>query len=151
VQSVRKERPAIVFPFAPRETYSSESVADADSVKAESVKDEKEDIESATESLARSQASSQMVFPKLPVESPVHSLEHLPLLAGSDKAEDVPAPLSPTSNSSHKTFALSEDGFVEEEIDISSIGDSSDGFMTDEEYDVLCASDEEFEECERVA
>lgn len=133
------------------ETYSSESVADADSVKAESVKDEKEDIESATESLARSQASSQMVFPKLPVESPVHSLEHLPLLAGSDKAEDVPAPLSPTSNSSHKTFALSEDGFVEEEIDISSIGDSSDGFMTDEEYDVLCASDEEFEECERVA
>ncbi|KAF8539819.1 hypothetical protein BDD12DRAFT_76259 [Trichophaea hybrida] len=129
------------------ETSSSESVDG--SAKAESVKDEKEDMESATESLARSQASSQMVFPKLPVESPVHSLEHLPLLAGSDKAEDVPAPLSPASNSSHKTFALSEDGFVEEEIDISSI--DSDGFMTDEEYDVLCASDEEFEECERVA
>jgi next-to-BRCA1 protein 1 len=126
------------------ETYSSESVVDIDSVRPESsVKDEKEeveveveDFENAAENMARSQASSQMVFPKLEVESPVHSLEQLPLP-------------SPASSDSHKTFALSEDGDVEEEVDISSI-EGSEGFMTDEEYDVLCASDEEFEECERV-
>jgi next-to-BRCA1 protein 1 len=124
------------------ETYSSESVVDIDSVRPESsVKDEieeveVEDFENAAENMVRSQASSQMVFPKLEVESPVHSLEQLPLP-------------SPASSDSHKTFALSEDGDVEEEVDISSI-EGSEGFMTDEEYDVLCASDEEFEECERV-
>lgn len=134
---------------------SLESVVDVNSVK--SVKDD--DLESTNGALARSQASSQMVFPKLPVESPVHSLEQLPAAAavvaamapGSKKAKPVlPVPTSPTvtSSSSHKTFALSEDGDVEEEVDVSSI--DSEGFMTDEEYDVLCASDEEFEECERI-
>jgi next-to-BRCA1 protein 1 len=128
------------------EAYSSESVVDAESVKAESVKDYKDDLETATENMVRSQASSEMVFPKLEVESPVHSLEHLPI---NDKAEErLPVPTSPVSNSSHKTFALSENGDAEE-VDISSI-EGSEGFMTDEEYDVLCASDEEFEECERV-
>ena len=128
---------------------SSESVVDVNSVK--SVKDD--DAESATEVLARSQASSEMVFPKLPVESPVHSLEQLPVAVvggTSSTSSNKQAPTSPTvmSSSSHKTFALSEDGDVEEEVDVSSI--DSEGFMTDEEYDVLCASDEEFEECERI-
>ncbi|KAA8905993.1 hypothetical protein FN846DRAFT_949516 [Sphaerosporella brunnea] len=128
------------------EAYSSESVVDVNSVKAESVKDEKEDFENAAENMVRSQASSEMVFPKLEVESPVHSLEQLPSPSRSVKAEETPS--STISESSHKTFSLSEVGDVEEEIDISSI-EGSEGFMTDEEYDVLCASDEEFVECER--
>lgn len=130
------------------ETYSSESVVDANSVKTESVREEKNDFESIAEIMVRSQASSEMVFPKLEVESPVHSLESLPSRASTDQAEEIPMPASPVSNSSHKTFALSENGDIEEEVDISSIEGSED-FMTDEEYDVLCASDEEFEDCER--
>jgi next-to-BRCA1 protein 1 len=128
------------------EAYSSESVVDADSVRDDGFKGEKEGFEHAAENMVRSQASSEMVFPKLEVESPVHSLEQLPSPARSVKAEETPVPVSPVSSSSHKTFALSEDGDVEEEVDISSI-EGSEGFMTDEEYDVLCASDEEFAEC----
>lgn len=135
------------------DTYSSESVVDADSVKAmslkaESLKEEKDDFESVAENMVRSQAPSEMVFPKLEVESPVQSLESLPSRASTAKAEDVLVPVSSVSSSSHKTFAVSENGDIEEEVDISSI-EGSEGFMTDEEYDVLCASDEEFEDCER--
>lgn len=118
---------------APSEVFSSESVVDAHSVRSESVNGD--DFESIAEYMLKSQASSQMVFPKLEVESPVNSLAGLPE--------------KPANPGSHKTFALSEDGDVEEEIDVSSIGDDE-SFLTDEEYDVLDASDEEFEQCERV-
>jgi next-to-BRCA1 protein 1 len=117
------------------DTFSSQSVADMDSIR-----DDKEEFETVAENLVKSQASSEMVFPKLPVESPIHSLEHLPSSSTSDNS-GVIIPPSPASSSSHKTFALSEDGDIEEEAEISSL----DGFMTDEEYDVLDASDEEFE------
>jgi len=132
VAEVAREAP----PTVPSEISSSESVADAHSVRSESFNGE--DFESIAEHMLKSQASSQMVFPKLEVESPVNSLAGLP--------ERHSEPISPGS---HKTFALSEDGDVEEEIDVSSIGDDE-SFLTDEEYDVLDASDEEFEECERV-
>lgn len=122
------------------DSCSSRSVVDV-----ESVKDAKEDLESTMEALAKSQASSEMVFPKLPVESPVHSLESLSSFSLEKRNEHSPAPLSPVS-SSHKTFALSEAGDVEEEVDVSSLGDH-DTFSTDEEYDILDASDEDFEEC----
>ena len=124
------------------ETYSSESVVDTHSDRGESVKD---DFESIAEHMIRSQASSEMVFPKLPVESPVHSLEHLPLPSAKPLQSSVPASPASESSSSHKTFALSEDGDIEEEVDL-----GSDSFLTDDEYDVLDASDEEFEDCERI-
>ncbi|CCX07078.1 hypothetical protein FPQ18DRAFT_309915 [Pyronema domesticum] len=126
------------------EVCSNESVIDVDSVKTESVKAESVKSEPEEELIA-SQASSQMVFPKLPVESPVQSvIEEVTVQADAP----VPAPFSPLSEASHRTFALSDEDEDLEEIDISSIG--SDEFQTDDEYDVLCASDEEFEECERI-
>jgi len=123
-----------------------ETVVEAKEEKSvESVQDEKEGSEGAVETLLnKSQDSSQMVFPRLPVESPVHSIERLPSACSSHKDSDLAAPASPVN--SHKTFALSEDGDAEE-VELS----SNDGFLTDEEYDVLDASDEEYEECERVA
>ncbi|KPM35983.1 hypothetical protein AK830_g10603 [Neonectria ditissima] len=69
-----------------------------------------------------SQASSQMIFPKLEKESPVASIH--------EAAQADPAP------------AL-------EQVEVKESGDedwdlSDDGFMTDEEYDILDASDEEY-------
>jgi len=105
-------------------------------------KDEFEDVsEHANDG---SQASSQMIFPKLPVESPVASTENL--VAGvSLKGENMPvsAPMSTTST------GMGDD---ESEVDVGSLGDEVESFLTDDEYDVLDASDEEaFEECEKTA
>ncbi|KAI5805867.1 hypothetical protein EDC01DRAFT_640614 [Geopyxis carbonaria] len=121
------------------ETSSSKSVADPESVQ--------ESFESVHEDLERSNESheSQMIFPKLPVESPVHSTEHLP--SSPSTVGHASVPISPVS--SHRTLALSDDA-ESIEGEICSIGDDE-SFLTDEEYDVLDASDEEFEECERVA
>lgn len=116
------------------ETHSLKSVPDT-----ESIKDERDGFESATENLINSQTSSEMVFPKLTVDSTVvNTLEQPP--SPSNISAEMAIPASP-SNSSHKTFALSEDGEFEEEVEVSSL----DGFLTDEEYDVLDASDEEYE------
>lgn len=115
------------------ETCSLKSTADT-----ESIKGERDGFESAPEDLVKSQTSSEMVFPKLTVETPVHTFDHS--TSTSIASSGIAVPASPSS-SSHKTFALSEDGDFEEEVEISSL----DGFLTDEEYDVLDASDEEYE------
>ena len=105
-------------------------------VNVNSVKSVKDgNAQGTTEVLATSQAASQMVFIKLPVESPMHLLGQLPVAAavgGSTSSSSKHAPTSPAamSSSSHKAFALSEDGDVEEEVDVSSI--NSEGFMMDE-------------------
>ncbi|OLN85605.1 Next to BRCA1 gene 1 protein [Colletotrichum chlorophyti] len=69
--------------------------------------------------------SSNMIFPKLEKESPVSSIHQ------ETKAESVPA-----TSSEAEDF---EDCAEDDEWDA-----SDDGFMTDEEYDILDASDEEF-------
>ncbi|KAK2065555.1 hypothetical protein LY76DRAFT_611470 [Colletotrichum caudatum] len=69
--------------------------------------------------------SSIMIFPKLEKESPVSSIHQ------EAKSESVPA-----ASSEAEEF---EDCGEEDEWDA-----SDDGFMTDEEYDILDASDEEF-------
>ena len=113
-----------------KDNFSCESVGD-------SVRDVEQEFESTNED--HSQASSQMIFPKLPVESPHHSVEDL-----ASHKSDVSMPPSPVE--SHSTLALG-DGDLEE---CSSLRDDE-SFMTDEEYDVLDASDEEaFEECMRM-
>ncbi len=85
----------------------------------EVIKEEK-DISSASEKDAEA-ATSQMIFPKLEKQSPDASI-HEPEPAVQD---EVP---------------------VEEhsELDDWADDDSEDGFLTDEEYDILDASDEEF-------
>ncbi|KAH6674313.1 putative next to BRCA1 gene 1 protein [Halenospora varia] len=83
------------------------------------VKEEKEVEEPKVET-----EGSQMIFPKLEKESPAASI-HEEAPAAPAEAEDD---------------ADDFEDFVEESID----GESEDGFMTDEEYDILDASDEEY-------
>lgn len=119
-------------------------------VEEESVAESKSDFEEVSDNTNDiSQTSSQMIFPRLPVESPVASVEDLSAgLSGVRiEVESVPA----VSVASSEREGTIEEDSDEEEIDISSIGDDLDSFLTDDEYDVLDASDEEaFEECERV-
>ncbi|KAK7423136.1 hypothetical protein QQX98_001212 [Neonectria punicea] len=69
-----------------------------------------------------SQASSQMIFPKLEKESPVASIH--------EACQAEPA---------HASEQAEVKESVDEDWDL-----SDDGFMTDEEYDILDASDEEY-------
>ncbi|KAF6811288.1 zz type zinc finger domain-containing protein [Colletotrichum sojae] len=69
--------------------------------------------------------SSNMIFPKLEKESPVSSIH-----------EEIKSEAAPSSSSELGEF---EECVVEGEWEA-----SDDGFMTDEEYDILDASDEEF-------
>jgi next-to-BRCA1 protein 1 len=68
---------------------------------------------------------SKMIFPKLEKESPTTSIH-----------EEAPTP-TPEADDEVDEF----DDFVEETLDDD---ESEDGFMTDEEYDILDASDEEY-------
>jgi len=68
---------------------------------------------------------SQMIFPKLEKESPTTSIH-----------EEAPAP-APEAEAEVDEF----DDFVDEPLEDD---ETEDGFMTDEEYDILDASDEEY-------
>ncbi|WYZ41695.1 hypothetical protein EsH8_V_000590 [Colletotrichum jinshuiense] len=92
----------------------------------EEVKEEiKEEPKEEPKEVVEEMQSSNMIFPKLEKESPVSSIHR------EAKIESVPA-----TSSEAEEF---EDCGEEEEWDA-----SDDGFMTDEEYDILDASDEEF-------
>lgn len=74
-------------------------------------------------------SSSQMVFPKLEKESPVSSIHQ-------EKAkEGEPSSLSPEAEFDELEELKGDDDMWD---------GSEDGFLTDEEYDILDASDEEF-------
>lgn len=121
------------------------------SVEEKSIAESNSEFEEVSDNVNdNSQTSSQMIFPRLPVESPVASVEDLSagLLGVRIETESVPA--VSVANSEHQGSVEDSD---EEEIDISSIGDGDDldSFLTDDEYDVLDASDEEaFQECQRA-
>jgi next-to-BRCA1 protein 1 len=137
------------------DAYSAQSVADADSVQEpnEEFEDVAEQVDNASDAaivemkkrlaeVARHTSTdenrqvsppSEMIFPKLPVESPAQSVEQLPSSSETFTASEGPEPSSPVP--SHSTLALGE------EVEVCSLGDES--FMTDEEYDVLDGSDEE--------
>lgn len=98
-------------------------------VKEEPKEEPKEEIkEEPTEDAAeeiKAEEGSQMIFPKLEKESPTTSMH-----------EEAPAP----------TYEAPEEvddfeDFVEEALDDE---ETEDGFMTDDEYDILDASDEEY-------
>jgi next-to-BRCA1 protein 1 len=72
-----------------------------------------------------SESSSQMIFPKLEKESPTASVHQA--------ATEMPAPVTEETLEAEEEFSDVEDG---ESVD--------DGFLTDEEYDILDASDEEY-------
>jgi len=71
---------------------------------------------------------SQMIFPKLEKESPVASVHEEPM----------------SMDTKTETDSALEDEYEDCEDAEWAEGDSEEGFMTDEEYDILDASDEEF-------
>ncbi|KAJ9657901.1 hypothetical protein H2201_008010 [Coniosporium apollinis] len=86
--------------------------------------------------------TSQMVFPQLPKESPVsstHEAVTAPSAARTETETDA-NPMSPSAASEELEFF--EDAETVEMEDATSDEDGE-GFVTDEEYDVLDASDEE--------
>lgn len=102
----------------------------------ELVVDDKEEFEDVAESVNNSEASSQMIFPRLPVESPVASVEDLTAGLSGIQINKESVPAVPTASSE-----IQEE--TDDEFDGSSIGGDLDSFLTDDEYDVLDASDEE--------
>ncbi|XWW95859.1 hypothetical protein V2A60_003827 [Cordyceps javanica] len=90
--------------------------------------EEEQEQEQEPEKVDESQASSTMIFPKLEKESPTASVhEEAKLTPTSHVASSIPSAIASPATKSY----LDWDG-------------SDDGFMTDEEYDILDASDEEY-------
>jgi next-to-BRCA1 protein 1 len=98
-------------------------------VKEEEVKEEvKEEIKEEVQPEVKEVEKSQMIFPKLDKESPIASVHEetasteIPVLAENDEFQDL----------------------IEEDHDLLEDDITEDGFLTDEEYDILDASDEEY-------
>ncbi|KAI0002753.1 hypothetical protein F4779DRAFT_602843 [Xylariaceae sp. FL0662B] len=86
---------------------------------------------------ASEMVKSQMIIPKLEHESPSASLhEESRTEAGAETETDIFAP-------SNQDLEEEEDDFEDCNVDVEWV-ESDDGFMTDEEYDILDASDEEY-------
>ncbi|KAL8653555.1 MAG: hypothetical protein Q9210_002037 [Variospora velana] len=102
----------------------------------ETVKDQDKD-EAATE--------SQMIFPKLDKESPVSSTH---ILETHEAAAGAPLISSSTGSVTSAVTAHEEKGLVEEVENLSLEDDVSteDGFLTDEEFELLDASEDDFAE-----
>ncbi|PQE04797.1 ZZ type zinc finger domain-containing protein [Rutstroemia sp. NJR-2017a BBW] len=98
----------------------------------EEVKEEpKEEVEVEVKEEVKDEAepeSSQMIFPKLEKESPSSSVH-----------QEAPAPVAaPVAEE------IANDDFEDFVADSIAADETDDGFMTDEEYDILDASDEEY-------
>lgn len=81
---------------------------------------------------AQSQEGSTMIFPKLEKESPVSSVHNI-----SETATPAPVPETTSKPDEQDLLDDVESLELEEESD-------EEGFLTDEEYDILDASDEDF-------
>ncbi|KAL1874411.1 hypothetical protein VTK73DRAFT_337 [Phialemonium thermophilum] len=91
-------------------------------------KEETADAASEAVPSDKMEQGSQMIFPKLDKESPAGSIHEAP--ATTDKSEPV------KSHESEYEECNEDDEWAD--------GDSDEGFLTDEEYDILDASDEEY-------
>ncbi|CAD6444334.1 55feba01-52d5-4fac-89df-6ce94a3976b6 [Sclerotinia trifoliorum] len=117
-----------------------ERAAKIQAVEVEAAKNEVAQVEAAKIAVAEFEAEfyddavsskaegSQMIFPKLDKESPISSVHE----EAQQAAERVPA----SEEIFNDDFEEFNQNFEEDEAD--------DGFMTDEEYDILDASDEEY-------
>lgn len=85
------------------------------------------------EEVSKSQPTSTMIFPKLDKESPVSSIHQEVQGETTETATSEAGPRSPVDDLADDVETLE----LDEE-------DSDEGFLTDEEYDILDASDEEF-------
>jgi len=100
------------------------NVSPAPAVKAEPKKESIEESEELKD--FKDVESSQMIFPKLENESPVSSVH-----------QDVPTTAASTAASELTDEEFESAGSFEDD-------ETEDGFLTDEEYDILDASDEEY-------
>lgn len=94
-----------------------------------------EEVEAAAPELPAEIVKSQMIIPKLEHESPSSSIHEEVKVEAEDKTETTVAP---------SVNDQSEDDFEDCAEDDEWAEESDDGFMTDEEYDILDASDEEY-------
>lgn len=84
-------------------------------------------------------AGSQMIFPTLEKESPVSSMHVDSAPSTVAAVPETPKPVDETSTETTKSGAI--DNF--EDLDSLDLGESDDEFLTDEEYDILDASDDD--------
>ncbi|KAI9824638.1 MAG: hypothetical protein M1819_000839 [Sarea resinae] len=145
----------IFIPAEPVHVVETEHVEDAEAWKdvsapcepeIEHVEDVVEDAKDIDEPKAEAEsgsvmeASSTMVFPKLEKESPVSSTHEL----SPSSPAVIPVVESPAT--APKSTSEGDDHDLLEDLESLQLEDSDDGsgFLTDEEYDILDASDEEF-------
>lgn len=83
-----------------------------------------------------SESSSTMIFPKLDKESPVSSIHNI----NAEHAEEAPAAVM------EPTVKTEEEELLEdvESLELEESESEDEGFLTDEEYDILDADDEDF-------
>lgn len=84
--------------------------------------------------------SSGMIFPQLDKESPASSTHEAAAAQPEELEPETTAATAPVAESEHSDEEFFEDA---ESVEIRSVSSDEDGFMTDEEYDILDASDEE--------
>ncbi|KAB8294837.1 hypothetical protein EYC80_006798 [Monilinia laxa] len=106
-----------------------ESVANDDATSVKS-----EDIPVETEDSPVKADGSQMIFPKLDKESPVSSIHQE---VQHNEPQQAPEEVLASEEVFNDEFEEFNENFEDDEVD-------EDGFMTDEEYDILDASDEEY-------
>jgi next to BRCA1 gene 1 protein len=122
---VTVDEPAPVVKEEPKEEVKEEPKEDVkEDVKEEPKEDAKEDVKEPKVD-DEEVHTSKMIFPKLEKESPATSIHQ----------EVAPA------KKQHEAEEFED--FVEEDADIDD-DNTEDGFLTDEEYDILDASDEEY-------
>ncbi|KAL8940696.1 MAG: hypothetical protein Q9216_002683 [Gyalolechia sp. 2 TL-2023] len=111
-----------------------------------SISDPIEQAQVAEDTKDEESTHSQMIFPKLDKESPVSSTHEA---AGTAPAPaPAPAPPSSTTSATSAVTANDEKGMVEDIENLSLDDDVSteDGFLTDEEFEMLDASEDDFAE-----
>lgn len=98
------------------------------------------EVESPADSITKS-TDSGMVFPKLEKESPEASMHEAV----------IPVRPAPTVSSHAPTLSTASEGDILEDVESLALDeiDTDAGFLTDEEYDVLDASDQEFLEAKQ--
>ncbi|KAL9089162.1 MAG: hypothetical protein Q9159_002722 [Coniocarpon cinnabarinum] len=130
-----------------QETEALQRAAENISPREQPLSPQQSDVEGRQESVAASRPAPKtedgdraMVFPKLEKESPASST-HQDMKKPASSPEAVASPSVATAASTETTSVVGE---VSANDDFESDGsDEDDGFLTDEEYDILDASDEE--------
>jgi len=94
------------------------------------------EVEADVKDEDHSESSSTMIFPKLEKESPVSSIHNI----NADHVEEAPAAVV------EPTMKAEEEELLEdvESLELEESESEDEGFLTDEEYDILDADDEDF-------